>query len=391
MIYSDVVICGGGVAGVMAAVAAARGGTSAIVIERGGSLGGTMTASLVGFILDTYGKSGIFGEYISRLEEMRATGASTIFEAEKILLDDMCRESGVKVLFYTQLDRCETKDRMIKRVICHTYDTQIEIEGKIFIDGTGNGTLAALSGCQYEIGNSDGKTQPMSMPAVICGLANEDYVGWQKRDAFKALLDRIGVETTMGFPNMAALGGGLYTFSVNHEYGIKFDDIEGISDAVMHGRREIMNVVEKLKSCGDPAFENIRLVATPELIGIRESRRVKGLYTVTLDDIVNGRRHADRVCTVNYWVDIHALDPNGNKSFSGNEIKNQAYDIPFRAMLPVDRDNLILTGRCISGDFFAHASYRVVGNTGAVGEAAGRMAAESIRLGTEIKETAFIS
>ena len=91
-----------------------------------------------------------------------------------------------------------------------------------------------------------------------------------------------------------------------------------------------------------------------------------------------GKEHDDAVCKVEYWVDIHSLEDDGGKGFTDDGIVSKPYDIPFRALIPVDVDNLLMAGRCISGDFYAHASYRVMGNMAAVGEAAGEMAAKAI-------------
>jgi hypothetical protein len=121
----------------------------------------------------------------------------------------------------------------------------------------------------------------------------------------------------------------------------------------------------------------MHVVATCEQIGVREGRRIHGHYTVSTEDIVRGARHADGICHVTFNVDIHSLDPTRDKGLSNMGVVMKPYDIPLRALIAQDVDGLLLAGRCISGDFYAHASYRVTGNSVATGEAAGVLAAIS--------------
>lgn len=384
----QIIVCGGGIAGAMAAIAAARAGADVTLCERGGCLGGTLTASLIGFILDSYQKTGLTAEFVSRLDAMRKQGYAIITEAEKYLLEEMCLDAGVKLLYYTQVTGCEVMERRIVSLRANTLDGELQFQPGLVIDATGNGSVAALAGCRYDIGDAAGRTQPMSMVALVSGAMESGYVGWGRKEAFGGLLKELGIRTSLGFPSLSEVGGGICCLSVNHEYDRKSYDAAGLTEAVTNARREICSVVETLRS-RTKEFAGISLVSTPELIGIRESRRIKCLYTVTLDDVLAGRRQEDAVCTVRYWVDIHALDDKGDRSFTGNELKCLPYDIPFRSQLPTDCDNLILAGRCIGGDFHAHASYRVAGNMAPVGEAAGQMAAYSVRSGVPIKQLKY--
>jgi len=160
----------------------------------------------------------------------------------------------------------------------------------------------------------------------------------------------------------------------NHEYGIRCDDALGLSRATIAARREVHALVAALRRLGG-AWSGLRVVATAGQIGIREGRRLAGRYTLTADDLARGTRFADAVCRVNFPVDIHALDPRRDKGYSDGGVRAQPYDIPLRALQSVAHDNLAFAGRCISGDFVAHASYRVTGNAVPMGEAAGRWAA----------------
>jgi hypothetical protein len=144
----------------------------------------------------------------------------------------------------------------------------------------------------------------------------------------------------------------------------------------MQGRREVNEIVRGLRSLGEP-WSDLRLVATAEQIGVREGRRIHGLYTVTAEDLIQGKRHEDAVCRVTFGVDVHSTSLNHDTQGKGYSrgVKSKAYDIPMRALIAKDVEGLMMAGRCISGDFISHSSYRVTGNSVPMGEAAGIAAA----------------
>jgi hypothetical protein len=160
----------------------------------------------------------------------------------------------------------------------------------------------------------------------------------------------------------------------NHEYGVKGTKADDVTAATLRARRELHQLIDGLRSLGGP-WKNIRIVATPEQIGVREGRRLAGLYEVTADDLLEGRQQADTVCQVTFPVDVHALDPKKGKEIEKPSVRVKPYQIPIRALIAKDVNGLMMAGRCISGDFIAHASYRVTGNAVAMGEAAGKVAA----------------
>jgi hypothetical protein len=122
----------------------------------------------------------------------------------------------------------------------------------------------------------------------------------------------------------------------------------------------------------------MRIVCTAEQIGVREGRRIHGVYRVTKDDLVRGARHEDAICRTGFGMDVHSTDPTKSKEvYDEDRQPVKAYDIPLRALIARDADNVLMAGRCISGDFLAHSSYRVTGNAVAMGQAAGTLAAVS--------------
>ena len=384
---TDVLIIGGGVGGTMAAIAAARKGVEVTLIERGGCLGGMWTAGLVGMTLDSGYKEGLLSEFLTKVYREKEKNIATIFEIQKFILEDMCRESNVHICLHSQVCSVEVSDRQIRSVQVITKSGLIEFEAKIVIDATGDGDVASMAGCGFEYGRpSDGKAQPMSMIALISGIGEEAkaYISypnepfWDARNRLKAVLDRVGASYSIGCPSIQPLCGDIYILSANQEYGKSGCNVDELTEATLNARAEIYRMVRDLKLGAPEIFKNLALVATPECIGVREGRRIHGRYTITVEDMIAGKRHEDAVCLVRYWVDIHSLENDGGKGFTDDGVKAQPYDIPFRALLPKDIENLVLAGRCISGDFYAHASYRVAGDMAPVGEAAGRMAAKAV-------------
>jgi len=176
---------------------------------------------------------------------------------------------------------------------------------------------------------------------------------------------------------------------MNHEYGIKPCDAAEVTPATVRARREMNRIVNGLRGLGG-IWEGLQLVATAEQIGVRDGRRIRGRYVVSKDDVIAGARHADAVVRPTFSVDIHALSAEMNKTtaYTNAGVKVKPYDIPLRALIASDVDGLMMAGRCISGDFIAHASYRVTGNATAMGEAAGAvaaLAAKSQRLPHEVE------
>jgi hypothetical protein len=187
---------------------------------------------------------------------------------------------------------------------------------------------------------------------------------------------RSGYSPSYQKPIIFHLRDDLFALMANHEYGYSGLDAGQTTAATLHARRDLHQLVGSLRSLGG-VWERLRLVATANQIGTREGRRIHGRYQVSSADLIAGARHADAVCRVNFPVDVHSADPERGKSYGDEGIRSQPYDIPLRSLIARDVDGLLMAGRCISGDFFAHASYRVTGNAVAMGEAAGETAASA--------------
>jgi hypothetical protein len=404
---ADVVVCGGGPAGVSAAIAAGRKGAKVFLIEQHGCLGGIWTSGLLTWLLDAEGKPGLMAEIRQRMEAaggrtMSASGKPTQaydVEVMKLLLEEMCDAAGVAVRYHTRVASAIKSGNRLTHVVIESKSGREAVAGKTFIDTTGDGDLGALAGCGFAMGQPEtGFTQPMSLIAMVGGIhAAEVRPFFHDADtpssgksavkvALREAMESGGESPSYAQPSLFRVRDDLFILMANHEYRELATDARGITRATLHARKELHRLVGALRSTGG-VWKDLRLIATAEQIGVREGRRLEGLYTVSADDLKAGARFDDAVCRVTFGLDVHAVNPDVNKAIDAQTWKSKAYDIPLRALVAKDVGGLMFAGRCISGDFLAHSSYRVTGNAVAMGEAAGKtsaVAALSNRLPAEV-------
>lgn len=399
---ADVIVCGGGPAGIAAAVSAARAGARTRLFEVHGCLGGVWTAGLLTYIFD-FDKPGLTRELTRKLDERdarrRKYPSRFVYEPEamKLLVEELCLEAGVICRLHTRVAAAYRNERRLTTIVTESKSGREAWRAPVFIDATGDGDLGALAGCSWDFGQGkDCPCQPMGMNALAVvkdANALSRYISFHHSDsfrgsgghleameAFKKELARAGIKPSYGHPTLFQVRDNLLMVMINHEYGIKVFDSQQITEATMRSRAEVHRVVHGLRSLGG-VWEGIQVAATAEQIGVRGSRRIHGRYTVTKEDLIGGARHNDAAARVTFGVDIHAATPEENEkqTISHGGIGTKPYDIPLRAMIAKDVDGLMMAGRCISGDFLAHASYRVTGNAVAMGESAGAVAALSAK------------
>ena len=390
---SDVIVCGAGPAGVAAAITAARGGARVRLFEWRGCVGGVWTAGLLGYLLD-FNKPGFAAELARKLNDRgirrgKSKGSIT-YEPEgmKLLLEDLLVEAGVKFQLHTRVAAAYRDGRRLATIVTESKSGREAWRAPVFIDTTGDGDLGALAGCEWEIGEAkDCPCQPMSLNALLvckdaAALAPfihvsdpDASVGLAKK-AFLTEIQRAGFFPSYSSPTLWQVRDNLLLVMMNQEFGIKPWDAAEVTAATVRARGEMHRIVNGLRTLGGP-WEGIQIAATAEQIGVRDGRRIRGRYTVTQEDIIAGARHEDAVVRPTFGVDIHAVtaEHNKTKAIENKGIKVKPYDIPLRALIAKDVDGLMMAGRCISGDFIAHASYRVTGNSTSMGEAAGAVAA----------------
>lgn len=389
----DVLVAGAGPAGICAALGAARQGAKVGLIDMHGCLGGVWTAGLLCWIIDAANKPGITSELTRALDERGARrtrnpgGHNFAYDAEimKLLLEEKTVEAGIQTQYFTQLIGAEMRGRNIHHITTQSKSGLQCWKAKRFIDCTGDGDLGAFAKCEYTIGHPEtGKCQPMSMCALVTGIRKqelEEYMCGEVCEPKVRLLNAIkqgGHEPSYQPPVMMSIYDDLFVIIPNHEYNVACDDAAGITKATISGRKEVHDTINALRSLGG-AWSNMKVVATAEQIGVREGRRIHGIREIKKDDLVSGAHPEDSIATCCFNFDVHSTDDTKTKGFEHPKESAKPYGIPLGSLIAKDRDNLLMAGRCISGDFFAHSSYRVTGDSTIMGEAAGICAALSIK------------
>ena len=384
----DIAVCGGGIAGACAAISAARNGARVILIERSGSLGGTLTEGFMPVILDSDNKGGIVKELYDFLnqhgmtcarkgkrtddEGKRIPGRMVDTEGCKYFLDKACLDAGVRILFHSQVASLCMEKSTIEKILIVTECGSHTVSAKVYIDATGSGYVSDLAGCEWDCGDPFNKRpSPTSLSVCLVGMP-KDYNGTdsaEEKTAYGELLKQNGIEVSSTQASVTKLPSlATWDMGMNFQYNVMPDDIMALSDAVLSARGEIFDVIEAHKKI--EGYEDLYTVFTGSHIGIREGRRIFGEYRITDDDIIEGRRFEDGICLVTAGVDVHKLEKNDTVECSRG-YRAKPFHIPYRALLPLGVSNLILAGRCLSGDFYPHAAYRMMGNMAATGEAAG--------------------
>ncbi len=388
---AEVIVCGGGPAGLCAAVAAAQEGADTLLIERYGFLGGMATAGLINPFMPYYtgGEQiieGLFQQIIDRLDaaggwsHRQDEWARDAFDPEimKLVAQDMVEEAGVELRLHTMVVDASSDNGHVRQALLGSKSGLEAAEATIFIDTTGDGDLAARAGVPYEQGRpEDGLSQPMTLMFRMTGVDEERM---PSREEINRLYDQAKAVGEIDNPRENVLWfyttrhGDIHfnTTRVVHHDGTSAADLTA---AEMEARRQVQQMVNFLTE-KVPGFADAYLSTTGTQIGVRESRRILGEYTLTAEDVLGASKFADGIARGCYDIDIH------NPSGTGTVIKSlpagESYDIPYRCLCPRGFDNLLVAGRPISATHQAHSSLRVMPIAAAVGEAAGTAAAMCI-------------
>lgn len=378
----DLVVAGGGLAGVMSAVSAAREGLSVLLVEKYGFLGGMATAGLVNPFMSFYERGGHgsianSGLFLKLLERVNALGGSTsphagnfMEEFMKLALDRTAREAGVKVLFHSLVSDVDCSDGVIKSITISTPSGNIKLTAPYYIDATGDADLSAFAGFEYKLGRDlDGLCQPMTL---CFRIANID---WSRFDHAKAnaLYKELQIKGEIKNPRENILVFNLPVANIMHLnttriVGKNPTDVEDLSETEFIAREQVYEMYNFLKN-NIAGMENSALIMSAPETGIRESRRVVGLYEITEDDIIGVRKFDDRIARGTYDIDIH--NPAGTGTVIKHVPDNDYYTIPYRAIVPAASKNALVAGRPISSTHEAHSSFRIMPITTCIGEAAG--------------------
>ncbi len=399
----DIVVCGGGPAGFIAATAAARKGAKTAIIERYGFLGGMATMGYVAPISEfAFNGERVIGglpwEFVQRLE---ALGGATVqwpkgnvdfdIELYKLCAQRMVLEAGVDLYMHSSLIGCEMQDGTITSVIIENKNGLESLAARRFIDATGDADLAWLAGVPMQ-SNGEGEVQPSSFCFVLSGVDTDSpllqrymyHSGKKGSSECKPIREKL-LEIN-GLPDF----GGPWFNSVMHKGSVAVNitraavdstDNRNFTGAECRLREDIFKFTEALRSVA-PEFSNCYVSSTAPQAGIRESRRIKGVHTVTADEYVAGEHYPDSVSRGAHQIDMHSSKGTGQVLI---KLQQAAY-MPYRAMIAGGFPNLIVAGRCISADRKALASLRVQASCMGMGQAAGMAAAQSISEGCNVQD-----
>ncbi|OGV65221.1 MAG: hypothetical protein A2498_12510 [Lentisphaerae bacterium RIFOXYC12_FULL_60_16] len=403
---ADVVVVGGGPGGLGAAVMAARAGASTILVERYGYLGGMAASGEVhpfmmnhvdGRTLD----APVYPEWIERMhrylpQALRdripfspdiATNELRYISKDAAILaaEDLCREAGVRLLYHHWLADVVQDGRRIRQVVLVSKSGFSLVRGACFVDSTGDGDLAVLSGCRHEAGGPTGHGQPMTL---CFKLSHVDRSRIPERAEINRLYAEARTEGVLNCPRENVLYFFSYdddvvhfnTTRVIHRNGT---DGQALSDAEQEGRQQVREYLKFLRH-RVTGFEQARLHSIGHHIGVRETRRITGLRQLTREAFVKALKFPDGVVRCRYAIDIHHPDGAGTEWVHMPE--NEYYEIPFGCLVAADVDNLTIGCRAISVDHALHSSMRVMPPVCSVGQAAGMGAALAASRGGRLSD-----
>jgi hypothetical protein len=402
----DVLVCGAGLAGIGAAVAAARGGARTMVVERNGFAGGFFTATIGsafdGFVDERTGEPVVGGIVFEMLERMaviqpgegpdlryNVNGDFSFVEMHpdrviprcdpelfKRAADQILQEAGVEILYHTQVADVVTSDGRVESVVVSNKAGLVAIQPKVVIDCTGDGDVAAWAGAETETADS---LQPMSLHFRIAYLKPD----FEMRKKCAAVLERIHKQGKLDLyagPYPATFSGRDVYFNATRFPGNNTNPNDW-TNAEIQGRQDAWTMFEAWQE-QLTEFKDAYFMTSGPVAGARESRRIVGDYVLTGDDVRGGHRQDD-VIVLGAW----RLDRHPPKQAGYHEIPwTPPYDIPYRTLLPRTIQNLLVAGRCHSATSEALASSRVTATAMGMGQAAGTAAGISISKGVEPRE-----
>lgn len=416
----DVVIAGGGVSGAVAAIAAGRSGVRTLVLEQNGYLGGSLTACGVGPMMTFHAGEkqiikGIMQEIVDEMvkrgyspghvkDTMQYINYLTPFHSEglKIVLDDLLEAAGCEVLLHTFIGKVNVENKRITSLTICNKDGIQDIGSKVFVDATGDGDVAAWAGASMTKGReTDGAMQPMTMNMKYCNVnvhALKEHITRNAKEFPRLVhnLDLMQETSRLSFAGFAkefkearergeldiqreeVLSFETNTpgeFIVNTTRILEHDGTSAISlsDAERIGRKQCGQLDRFLRKY-IPGFQDAVFEFTGPSVGIRGSRQLKGIYTLTGQDVMERREFQSVITHSAYPIDIHNPKGEGTAS-SFISTPGTYYSIPYEVMVCEEITNLLVTGRCVSASFEAQAAIRTTPTVGALGHACGIAAA----------------
>lgn len=405
----DTVVCGGGPAGFVAAIAAAREGAKVALIERFGFLGGMATAGLVAPLsVFTYSGERVIGgipyEFIERLEAMgggyiEQPLGNVAFDAElyKLCVQRMVLEAGVTLYTNSYISGVECDGDKISHIIIENKNGTEAIAAKVFIDCTGDADVAHLAGCPMQERQAGVPLQPLSTYFVLSGVDTSSPVISEAmhhnkqgvnchclpiRERLLELQKELDIPTFGGPWFCTMLHDGVVAVNMTR---IEADacDNRDYGRAECRLREEVFRMAAILRENFEE-FRNCYVSAVAVQAGIRETRRIRGVHTITAEEYLTAYRYEDSVSRGAHPIDIHSSSGASQRA----QFLDQPAYVPYRALYAEQIPNLLVAGRCLSADREAFASLRVQASCMGTGQAAGVAAAMASAADCSVGEVA---
>ncbi len=412
----DVIVTGGGIAGISAAIKAARENVKVLLIEQYGFPGGMSTAGMVSpFMKHSIENEilvrGIFEELeieMRKLEGMIDNGfyASAFRLASLKLL----KESGVTVLFHSPITRVNRANKKIDSVWVLLFGEEIEIRGKVFIDTSGDAQILYLGNFPWVKGDEEtGKLQAMTLFFRMGGINfhealdyvknnKEDFFSWMTYDfdlnkiisvagyfsIVKKAIEEKRLSEDISYIFYTTLpSSGEASFNTSNILELDGSSSYDLTHAEFEGRKQVWQIVKVLQN-DVPGFKNSYLLETAIQVGVRETRRAVGDYVMTEEDILSCRKFDDAIARGCYGIDIHGQ--RDEQSRLDEMVENDYYEVPIRSLVVKEAENLLVAGRCLSATRKAHGALRIMPTSAAMGEACGALAGLAVKLNTNIRD-----
>ncbi len=392
---TDVFIAGGGPSGVVASVAAARMGKKVFLAESSGALGGLGTTGFVpAFAPFDDGEkiiaAGIGYEIRNRLEKVGTKGRWFVQDIEELkrVYDNITTEAGVELSFFTTLYDVIRDGDTVEAVILGSKSGLFAVKAKIYIDCTGDGDLCAFAGGEFEI------SDPV-MPSTLCsmwsGIEKEKMKYAANKFVEQAYADGVLTYEDRHMPGFFHGCDNVSGGNIGHTFDIDPLDEKSLTKGMLWGRKSMPEFEKYFKTYFD-GFDNLRLLSTANVLGIRESRRITCRYTLNINDFVNRSVFEDEIGRFSYPVDVHVTNTDKqeyerflNEFHSYRYGNGETYGIPYRSLVPVSFKNVLVAGRCVGTDRQMQSSIRVMPGCFITGQAAGTAAALACETGDTFK------